>query len=59
MAQHQTAAADPPEASGNEKVVMIVENKPLILTANEKVARLPQISTACRKTGTSELSQCP
>jgi hypothetical protein len=37
ISQHQTAEADPPADSGNEKVVMIVANRPLILTANEKV----------------------
>lgn len=39
--QHQTAAADPPASKGKMKVVMIVENRPLILTANEKVDRYP------------------
>jgi len=35
--QHQTADADPPAYSGNEKVVATVENSPEILTAKEKV----------------------
>ena len=41
MSQHQTAAAEPPADRGYEKVVMMVENKPLILTAKEKVERYP------------------
>lgn len=39
MAQHQTAEALPPAASGKEKVVATVENRPLMLTAKEKVDR--------------------
>jgi hypothetical protein len=41
ISQHQMAAADPPAVSGYEKVVMIVANKPLMLTAKEKVERYP------------------
>jgi len=37
--QHQTAAAEPPAERGYKKVVIIVANKPLILTAKEKVDR--------------------
>ena len=39
ISQHHTAAAEPPAESGKMKVVMIVANKPLILTAKEKVDR--------------------
>jgi len=39
MSQHQTAEADPPAYRGYEKVVEIVENNPLMLTAKEKVDR--------------------
>lgn len=39
ISQHQTAEAEPPAYSGYEKVVVTVENRPLILTANEKVER--------------------
>ena len=39
--QHHTAALLPPAYKGKEKVVMIVANSPLILTANEKVDRYP------------------
>ena len=41
ISQHQTAAAEPPADRGYEKVVMMVENKPLMLTAKEKVERYP------------------
>jgi len=37
--QHQITEADPPAYSPNEKVVVTVEKRPLILTANEKVDR--------------------
>jgi hypothetical protein len=37
--QHQTAAEEPPAESGYENVVITVANRPLILTAKEKVLR--------------------
>jgi hypothetical protein len=37
--QHHTAEAEPPASRGYTKVVAIVANKPLILTAKEKVDR--------------------
>jgi len=39
ISQHQTAEADPPAYSGNEKVVVTVAKRPLMLTAKEKVDR--------------------
>ena len=41
MSQHHTAEALPPASKGNERVVAIVENVPLMLTANEKAAKRP------------------
>jgi hypothetical protein len=37
--QHQTAEAEPPASRGYMRVVAIVENVPLILTANEKAEK--------------------
>ena len=39
MSQHQTAAEAPPASKGKMKVVVMVEKRPEILTANEKVER--------------------
>ncbi len=41
ISQHQTAEAEPPAYRGNEKVVMMVANNPLILTAKENVDKYP------------------
>jgi hypothetical protein len=41
ISQHQTAEAEPPADKGYENVVIIVANKPLILTAKEKVDKYP------------------
>lgn len=39
MNQHHTTAEAPPDIKGYEKVVIIVENNPLILTAKENVEK--------------------
>jgi hypothetical protein len=39
--QDQTTELEPPASRGYNIVVMIVENRPLIETANEKVDRYP------------------
>ena len=39
ISQHQTADAEPPASSGKTKVVVMVEKRPEILTAKEKVER--------------------